>query len=321
MIKVSPYTNGMLITEPGVYSGVPMSAYHGPKLVDGPRISSSGLRRIFSQSPMDYWIESPLNIVRILQTDTEAFRLGRAVHHICLGEAEFGKFFAIRPAKWDSWRTADAKQWRAEKQLEGITVLDDAEVDLVKGMAGIMDWQVGLTDSGIANCHFVIDNHLLNGRIEHSILWRDAETSVWLGVRPDAIPTSDRVASDLKTTPSVDTVSIGRTFNDFRYDMQAALIRAGLRIVCDIDLEAFCFIFVKKKPPHSVQVIEVRADAMDSADADLRTSIRTFADCVRRNRWPGPGGTQSDGRPLGLTSWARAAADNRRAFLEQELAA
>lgn len=320
MLNVIPYIAGSIIEREGLYSGVPMSAYHGPRLVTGPRATSSGLRRIFSDSPMEYWIESALNPNRLEQADKEAYRLGRAVHHICLGEADFSKHFAIRPDKWNSWRTDDAKKWRAERQFEGLTVLDDDEVDTVRGMAGIQPWQSGLVDSGIANCAFVVDNGLLNGLIEHSILWRDAETGIWLAVRPDAIPVYDGIASDLKTTQDVDVRSIGRTFDDLRYDMQAALIRTGFRIVCNVEITNFSFIFVKKKPPHPVQVIEVPPRDMDAAEADLRTSIRTFARCWERKIWPGPGGTQTDARPVGLTKWGRTSADDRRAFLEQELA-
>lgn len=312
---------GKPISTPGFYADVPMSAYHGANLCDGPSVSSSGLRKIFGGSPMQFWIECPLNPDRLPAPDSDAFVLGRAAHHLLLGERDFAKHFAIRPEQWADWRTNAAKEWRAAKVLEGITVLDGKQVEQVRGMAGLLPWQKGLVDSGLINTAIVTDNDLLKGLIEHTLVFRDEETDVWLKSRPDVIPTSSGVFVDLKTTTSVDFDSIVRTLNDCRYDMQAALIGRACKAVLGIEMTAFLLIFVAKTAPFEVAVVELTHDDLVEAEKDLQVAIRVFARGIKEGRWPGAGGTQSDARPVGRSDWARKRAENRRLFLEQELAA
>lgn len=317
-INVIPYTEDVKLSAPGIYSLVPMSRYHGPNLCDAPSISSSGLRSIFSKSPMEYWVESPYNPNKIDVADKAEFTLGRATHHLALGETGFPQQFAIRPDKWDSWRGDPAKAWRALKQIDGITVLDDKMVDQVKGMMGVLPWQKGLEDSGLNN-HGMFRGGILGGLIEHSIVFRDKETGVWIKVRPDAIPLDDTVAADLKTSLSVTDEAISKTLGAFRYDMQAALIRRALREICGIDITNFALVFVMKKPPYAVRTIEIDTADMDEAEMDIQVALRTFAKAMETGRWIGPGGGQTDGKIIRLKKWDRDRADERRALLEMAL--
>ena len=82
------------ITEPGVYD-VSIDRYHS-QICDGPSISSSGIRALL-RSPAHYWRTSDLNPARVEEDDKEAFILGRAAHHLLLGEKEFSRQFVIRP--------------------------------------------------------------------------------------------------------------------------------------------------------------------------------------------------------------------------------
>jgi hypothetical protein len=315
--------SGQVITEPGIYANVPMAKYHSGKLCAGPSISSSGLRKIFSESEMAYWVESPLNPNRLIPKEKEAFILGRATHHLALGEAHFHKQFTIRPetldgSKWNGNRHV-CQNWEAQRQLEGLTILTPGQKEQILGMAGVLPWQANLEDSGLANSRMVQDG-ILNGMIEHTIAFQDQETGIWLLSRPDAIPLDSTMNGDLKTTEDVSFSKLEMTISDWRYDMQAALARWALRVVCNIELTNFALVFVMKQPPHAVRVIEIKHGDMDEAEKDLRVAIRAFARGIETGRWPGPGGTQMDAMFVGVTKWARDRANARRAFLEQELA-
>lgn len=316
--------DGQPITAPGIYSGVPIDIYHGPELCAGPSISSSGLRTIFAESPMDYWIHSPLNPRRIERTESEAFILGRGAHHLLLGEDDFGRYFVARPEElngkaWNGNRT-DCKEWLELAAEAGQTVLTPGQMDSIKGMAGILPWQEGLEDSGLAN-NSLVRAGALSGLIEHTIIAIDRETGVFLKSRPDVIPTGSREFNDFKTSADVSDEAIRKTLDSYRYDMQADLASTCLEQADGHPFESFGFIFADKKPPHAVNVIELDPEDLAEAAKDNRTALRTFAHCLDTGRWPGPAGQRGDAARVSRSAWNRTRAADRRAYLEQELVA
>lgn len=323
--------DGNPITKPGVYSGIPIGIYHGADLCDGPSISSSGLRTIFDpgKGPMAYWVESPFNPLRLVPGEKEAFVLGRAVHHLVLGEVDFSRHFTFEPATYPDAKTGEAKPWNNNATFcrqwrqhvtegEGRTILTAKQLEAIRGMAGILPWQKGLEDSGLTNSA-VVRAGALSGLVEHSIIAKDEETGIWLRSRPDAIPLDSTEFNDFKTTTGVDYETLQRTLGDFRYDMQAVLASMCLKQAAGLEFSSYAFIFAEKTPPHAVEVAELRNVDLDEARLDLRAAIRTFARCMETGRWPGPSGVRGDARFLERSEWSRKEAAGRRAFLELEL--
>src|SRR5215472_3097292 len=190
--------NAKQIAAAGLYTGVPLAVYHSQDILPGPSVSSSNLRRVLEingGSPAHMFADWSGNPKQLDQKDTEAFTLGRAAHHLILGQEDFDKLFALRPPEFDSYRTKAAQQWRDNAKALGYTLLTDKDLDLVKGM----------TLALAANPLIVPPrgHGLLNGHIEVSGFWRDAETGLWVKMRPDAIPTDSGDYADLKTMPSV----------------------------------------------------------------------------------------------------------------------
>jgi hypothetical protein len=308
--------NGSPISEPGIYSGVPMSAYHSADICAGPSISSSGLRRIFTDCPMSYWIESDLNPKRIEPDEKEHFIVGRAAHHLVLGEDHFARYYVARPEKlndaaWNGNRT-DCKEWLSHCRDQGLTV------ETIKGMAGLLPWQEGLEDCGLKNSA-VVRAGALSGLVEHTIIGRDEETGVYLKARPDAIPLDSTDFCDFKSTQSVHWKALSRTLDDFRYDMQAVLASMCLQQAIGVPFTSFAFVFAMKKPPHAVEVVELTPDDLADAKLDVEAAIKTFARCMETGRWPGPGGGRADARHISRSKWSRDEALGRRSLLELEL--
>lgn len=292
------------ISQAGIFAGVPMDAYHGADLCEGPSISSSGLRTIFRESPAHYWVSSPLNPARIEAPDSEAFLIGRAAHHLLLGEDAFSTLFVVRPDKFDSWRTNASKDWKAEQEAEGRTVLLPSQIETIRGMARSLA------------AHPLVANGILNGEIERSIVWQDEETGVWLKARPDAIPTDAGDFSDLKTTPSVQTRAIERTIIDLGYAQQAALIREGFERVTGIPMASFSLVMVEKAPPFCVRVVTLRGEDIALGHRQNHAALRRFARCLKRNEWPGPGG--ADAEFIALPPWETTRIENDITLMEQE---
>ena len=301
--------DGEKIAKPGLYSGIPMDAYHGDLCV-GPSISSGGLRTIFNQSPAHYYDESYLNPDREEREDNAALILGRATHHLLLGESDFAKHFVIRPDElngkaWNSNRT-DCKEWLAAVAAEHLTVLKGEQVTAIRGMSKSL------------SANPMINHGILNGLIEHSLVWQDEETGIWLKSRPDAIPTDSADFSDLKTAYDVSDDGITRAIGGNGYHMQAGLIGMASRAVLKMAMQTFTLVFVEKARPHCVRVVTLKPADLALGERQIRAALRIFKRCVETGSWPGPGGHQKDAVYVELREWDRKAAEYRLTQYEAE---
>ena len=301
--EIKEYTGG-LISEPGAYANVPMGFYHGQPCV-GPSISSSQLRTIFSKSLKHYWDQSPLNPDRESFKDTDATILGRGAHHLLMGESDFSKFFAISP--FDSFRTKESKEWKAEQELNGITVLKAEQLEYIRGMAESLAKEA---PPGI-----------LNGHIELSMFWQDEETGVWLKSRPDAVPNSSGDVADLKCVGQIFDDDISRGLSERGYHQQAALVSTALDKVLGVQMENFFLVYVEQKRPHSVRIQTIDPDDIAAGIEENRASLRLFAKALKTGEWPGPKSPSGDGAFVRRGSWAREWAKRRLDYINQELAA
>lgn len=300
--------DGKPISSPGIYRGVSMDAYHG-RLTVKPSASRSGLWKIFDKSPAHYFKSSYLNPDRIDEEESEPLSFGRAAHHLLLGESAFYEQFAVRPDKWDSWRTNDAKTWRAEQVLDGKTVIEPKHIEAIRGMAASLAAQP-LVRAGI-----------LNGLIEHSMVWQDEETGIWLKIRPDGIPTDAADFADLKTIADISDDGIERAIGDTGLNMQGAMVAMGCRAVMKREMESFSLVFSEKTAPFCARVKTLKPDDLALGEEQVRASLRMFARCLDTGRWPGPGGEQTDAEYVEMKPWKRTQILHRLALIEQELAA
>lgn len=303
-MKTTQYQRGTKIAKRGVYTGVPMEVYHGDLCI-GPSVSSSGLRKLFIESPAHYFKDSYLNPTREPEKASEALALGRAAHHLLLGEEAFSTEFVVRPDKFDSWRTKESQVWKAAQEAEGRTVLLPNQIEVIRGMA-----------HALAE-HPLIEAGILNGEIEQSMVWQDRETGIWLKGHPDAIPTDSGDFADLKTTVNFGW-DLDRDISKYRYDMQGALVGMGYRELFGREMTSFNFVFVEKEAPYSIEVLSLTTEDLQAAEQDIRTALATMKWCLN-NKWFGPSGTQGDARPVHISDYARTSADARRHFLTREI--
>lgn len=275
--------NGEPISEPGIYAGVPMKAYHG-QLTVTPSISSGGLRKIENESCAHYFAESYLNPDRVERADSEALIFGRATHHLFGGEDRFFEHFALQPATYPDSKTGEdkpwhggakfCKQWAQVQRENDRTVVTEAQLQHIRGMAASLDR------------HPAIEAGLLKGEVERSIVWRDAKTGVWLKARPDVIPLDCDMIVDLKTCAAADHHSVCRAITEHGYHMQLALAYEGLLAVTGRRLTDFILVFVEKTPPYAVSVKAVDTIDIEYGRRQLRRAIDKFARCLELNEWP-----------------------------------
>ena len=299
--------DGRQITKPGLYAGIGLDLYHSQKICDGPSVSSSGLRKLFSESPAHFYETWDGNPNRVEPKDKAHFSLGRALHHLMLGEPFFAKLFCIQPDEYESdkgelkpWsnNAIKCKEWNAARKTEGRTILTSDHVETIKGMAKKL------------GSHPIVKAGALNGDIERSGFYKDKETGLWVKWRPDSIPGDSGDFVDLKTTISVKWEELARTIFDYGYHQQLALIRSGARAI-GIPFSSATLIFVEKTNPYCVRVVTIKDVDLDRGEKANRVALDAMAECLKRKHWPGPGGDREDAEHIELQEWAQKKIDDR----------
>ena len=324
--KTIPW-DGKQITKPGMYSGIPLPTYHSPdicadldpatkKFKTASSVSSSMLRAINPDtgSPAHFFAKWPGNPNRVEDDDEKRhFVVGRALHHLVLGEKFFAKVFVAQPDTYEDDKTGEIKKWNGnagvcKRWLETMrkakrAPLTSKEIEAIKQMA-----------FSLGN-HPLVRNGILNGLIERSLFWKDKETGVWMKWRPDAIPTDSADFGELKMTRDIRYPALVSTIRKLGYFMQAALGRVACKEVLDMEMGEFRFIFAENVPPYCTADFRIEDEDIQRGERMNRACLRNFVACFKSGHWPGPHDHSHGDARIGLGEDARRQIDAR---LQQE---
>lgn len=293
-LTVTPW-DGKPITKPGIYSGIPMAAYHSAAICDGPSVSSSILRKVEELQDMSKVFDKhwPGNPDREPEAEKEAYVKGRARHTLLLGEEGFREEFLIRPETYPDGATYPSeigtpkawhggakwcKAWLAAAALAGKSVLKADEIPNIRGAAERLA------------AHPAIQAGVLNGLIEHSIFYRDAKTGLWVKVRPDSIPTSGTMVADYKGTDSVHPQKVRKAITEYGYHQQLALIADALFEVAGwrLGIDDHVLVFQEWNRPWSINHKPLTPTAIYRGRQQNRRALDRIAECIETGVWPGP---------------------------------
>jgi hypothetical protein len=310
MIEVIRW-NGEPISQPGIYSGIPNEAYHSADICVGPSISSTMLRTISTSSPAHAFAHSPLNPNRAEPKESEAMNLGSAVHWVVAREPGFGDRFVIKPKMFRgkpwSGNSHDCQHELKRWKRDGKTVLTEKNVEQMTGMTAAL----GL--------HQLVRAGILRGLLEHSMVWIDKETGLWIKSRPDAIPNDSGDFADLKTTQSVMYRDLQNTIVEYAYHQQGALILEGARAL-GLEASSFTLVWVESSAPYAVRVTQLKDDDLNRGHKQNVAARAIIADCLKSGVWPGPGDGHDDAEYIDLPDWKREQIDAQLKFDLREAA-
>ena len=254
---------------PGVHPGIPEAVYHA----DDSALSVSGAKWLLPPSTpavFQWRREHPEDIV-----STDAFDFGHAAHRTVLGIGP-----TIRYVDAKDWRTKDARN-------EALAARALGEVPLLRKNEGVLETMV-------ANIRaHPLASRLLDpdaGAPEQSLYQVDPETGVMLRGRLDYLPhTTGRrmIVCDLKTAISADPDEFGKAAANNGYDMQDAWYRDLINLLRLDPDPGFVFVVVEKSPPYLVNVVALNAEAVRIGRIRNRRAIRTYAECLAADAWPG----------------------------------
>lgn len=244
---------------------IPEAAYHADP-VPGGSMSSTAARRILrSPAHLHHDLTHPVH--------KDVYDLGSAVHALVLGVGT-----QIVEVPTDSWRTAAARQARSEARAAGHVALLTEDLQRARAIAAAV------------HAHPLASALLAPGTYmaEHSIAWRDPETSIACRAMIDALGTQGErpMVLDLKTTISADPRSLGRTVAEYGYHQQASWYLDAVEAV-GIHDAVFVLIFVEKTPPYGVGVTVLDDDALTTGALKNSQARRLWAECHAADSWPG----------------------------------
>lgn len=256
---------GLTITEPGIYDGIPDDVYHADP-VPGGSLSSTGARKLLPPScpaRFDHERRNP-------PASTPAFDLGKVAHALVLGVGQPTKVINA-----PDWRTKAAREERDAAYTAGLVPILEADYQRAVDMAD------AIRRHPLAAALL----HPDRGQAEQSAVWRDPRTGIWRRARFDYLRTN--LIVDLKTCETADEEHVRRAIHTYGYHQQAAFYLDALRDLEVSDDPAFVFVFVEKRPPHLVHVVQLDDLALATGDDRNRQAIDTYVNCTTSGVWPG----------------------------------
>jgi len=260
----------VIITEPGVYDGVPVEDYHRDPVVGG-SLSCSGAKKLLPPScPAIFRFEQDNP-----PEPTETFDVGHAAHKLALG---VGPEIVVIDAP--DWRTVAARDQREAAHADGkVPLLRDTYAQVV-----------AMADALRAD---PIASLLLGdgGAAEQTLVWLDEPSGIMRRARLDWKPaarTGRTIGVDYKTAKCASPDEFAKSAANYGYDMQAAWYLDGMRALgLAADDAAFVFIVQEKTAPYLVTVAQIDAPGLRIGRHLNRKAITTYARCAVDDCWPG----------------------------------
>lgn len=267
-----------LITEPGVYGGVPETAYHEDRIMEGMTLSCSVALEMARKSPAHAAIKHPrLSLEAPEEADEDRFDKGSAVHELLLGGE--GRFAVVDAA---SWRSDAAKAARAAARKAGKIPLLRRHMDECRLIGDVVRDQ-------FQEHPYLRD---LLERADHkecTVVWREdhPDYDFWCRCRPDLVV--DGYIVDFKLT-GADATPEGwghRTAWDMGYDFRANFYRRGWAKATGGQRIDYRFVVIENKKPYAISLFEMTEQAFAEAEEGVHTAIEAWGTCLRESRWPG----------------------------------
>lgn len=210
---------------------------------------------------------------------TPAMAFGSACHKMMLEPDTFGQEYAVT-LKVDR-RTKEGKaQWESfMEENGGKTLLGQEDVSTMAEM-----------EAALEMCPLAYRLIRGEGRSEVPLFWTDPETGEKCKAKLDRLVKIDGkyAVVDYKTAMYAETNKFNSEVWRLGYHFQAGFYTEGAMQALKLDYRpAFLFVAQEKKPPYSVNVIEVSEDVMAAGVAKFHELLERYRDCKALDLWPG----------------------------------
>lgn len=251
------FDNGRLHCRPDI----PNEVYHA----DRSCVSTSGLKEIL-RSPGHY----QAYLAGSNRKETAAMFMGTAVHSRLLEPHLFAEDYVISPVS--DKRSKDWKEFEIANANKKILTPDQSAV--IEGI------------SHSVSQHISASSLLRAGLVEHTIVWMDQETGIWIKVRPDCLCIDfGGMCVDVKKTVDASKAAFARACVNYDYDVQVAVYLEGLRVVFQRDFD-FMFLCAEEAFPHGCALYGAPSEMIERGRRRFRQALRTLKACRESDQWP-----------------------------------
>lgn len=266
-----------VITEPGLYDGLPEDQYHLDP-VPGGSLSSTGARELLTCAAKFAWTQEHG------RPERTTFDIGRAVHGLVLGTGP-----ELVEVKAANWRTDLAKNAKAAAYARGAVPLLTSDMEVIREIAAAFQ------------AHPAAALLTEDGRPERSLFWVDDETGVWCRARLDW--SNGLTTVDLKTADDASPEHFAKDIANYGYHVQYALYLRGIRALglAGPREPEWVWAVVEKTRPYLIGTYAPHPDDLAIGDELVSRALRKFAEGQRTGYWPGyPAGITT----IRLPRWA-----------------
>ncbi|SAL59393.1 exonuclease VIII [Caballeronia peredens] len=252
---------------PGIVEGLDIAAYHAME-----PISKSGLDSL-DLSPAIFWARhrDPL---RPAPKEKAGQLEGNLAHCEILEPGEFNNRYVVGPTL-----NRNTKAWKEFVEANAGRVAIQSDQSEAARRQAVSVWS--LPDIG---------DVLANGMPEVSAFWIDDETGSECRCRPDWVhPVGDDkvILADVKTYSIASPGEFRRQVARKRYDVQAAYYSDGYAKASGKEVLGFIFLAVETEWPFAANAFMLDEESIESGRIKYRENLRTYAECMRTEKWPG----------------------------------
>lgn len=261
-----------LIKAAGFYPQITCEQYFAEPC-PAPALTNSGIRTLLASCPAKFAYEHPaIGQPEEQRASSAAQRLGNIVHRLALGK---GSEYAVSPH--DSYRSNEAKAWKAEVEAKGLIPVKQAELDQAEEMA--------------ARIREAIEQETRGHPYETEVViaWQRTvgDFTIWCRGMVDVWCAELGLALDVKTCADAGGKSIERAFTN-GYAGQDAWYRSGLEAITgEHGRVRFGFLFVEKAKPFLGRFVETDEAFRWGAQQGNDHAAALFARCLKAGEWPG----------------------------------
>lgn len=243
-------------------------------------LSFDDYRKLYglNQSKLGALKSCPLKFKWLLENerpDTEAQKIGRAVHSAILEPDLFNEQFLSLPPDLDR-RTAKGKE------LFEALKAGNQHRTLLKAA----DFNKAIEIATAVRSNSEVLRLLEGAHVELSVDWVDPVTAVKCKARIDAYNEDMAVVVDIKTTNDASPGGFPRKLCAYGYNRQAAWYIDALQANHEA-ARHFVFVAVEKDPPYAVGLYRLNDEAIKLSRAENDALLKKYAECQATDSWPG----------------------------------